>query len=155
MPGGSFEDRTGAVPLVHGSPHHPLLIDPTSAAPEGERAARATRKAAARSARLNAAVAGCGVVDGSAAEGSVAGDSAADAYGRAEPRGASTGAGADDELAHAERVPDADEMEDVDDKVREAQGMLIPTPPSAVELERHSLTHVPYAPWCATCVKSR
>eukprot|EP00972_Heterocapsa_arctica_P081905 12071325-Heterocapsa_arctica.AAC.1 len=33
--------------------------------------------------------------------------------------------------------------------------MLLPTPPSAVELERHTLTHVPYAPWCSTCVKSR
>eukprot|EP00972_Heterocapsa_arctica_P072977 10777235-Heterocapsa_arctica.AAC.1 len=33
--GGSFEDRSGTVP--HGSPHHPLLIDPTIAAPEGER----------------------------------------------------------------------------------------------------------------------
>eukprot|EP00972_Heterocapsa_arctica_P035633 5242807-Heterocapsa_arctica.AAC.1 len=46
-------------------------------------------------------------------------------------------------------------MDDMDDKVREARGMLLPTPPSAVELERHSLTHVPYAPWCSTCVKSR
>eukprot|EP00972_Heterocapsa_arctica_P053459 7873940-Heterocapsa_arctica.AAC.1 len=33
--------------------------------------------------------------------------------------------------------------------------MLVPTPPSATELERHALTHVPYAPWCSTCVKSR
>eukprot|EP00972_Heterocapsa_arctica_P060336 8898784-Heterocapsa_arctica.AAC.1 len=139
MPGGSFEDRTGAVPLVYGSPHHPLLIDPTSAAPEGERTARATRKAAARSVLLDTAVAGCGAAEGGAAEGSVAGGSAAGTYGEAEGQGVPTGA--DDELAHTERVPDADEMEDVDDKVREARGMLIRTPPSAVELERHSLTH--------------
>eukprot|EP00972_Heterocapsa_arctica_P093791 13835050-Heterocapsa_arctica.AAC.1 len=71
----------------------------------------------------------------------VAEDSAVDAYDEAE----------DDELAHAERVPDADEIEDMDDKVREPRGMLLPTPPSAVELKRHSLTHVPYAPWCSTC----
>eukprot|EP00972_Heterocapsa_arctica_P102023 15032832-Heterocapsa_arctica.AAC.1 len=31
-PDGSFEDRSGTMPLEYGSPHHPLLIDPTMAA---------------------------------------------------------------------------------------------------------------------------
>eukprot|EP00972_Heterocapsa_arctica_P099018 14611948-Heterocapsa_arctica.AAC.1 len=74
---------------------------------------------------------------GGLAEGRVAEGSAGDARGEAADRG-----DLDDELAHAERVLDADEMDDLDDKVREPRGMLLPTPPSAVELERHSLTHV-------------
>eukprot|EP00972_Heterocapsa_arctica_P038060 5602288-Heterocapsa_arctica.AAC.1 len=37
LPGGSFEDRTGTMPQEYGSPYHPLLIEPTIAAPEGER----------------------------------------------------------------------------------------------------------------------
>eukprot|EP00972_Heterocapsa_arctica_P048131 7097823-Heterocapsa_arctica.AAC.1 len=62
---------------------------------------------------------------GGLAEDRVAEGSAADAHGEA----------LDDKLAHAERVPEADEMDDMDDKVREPRGMLLPTPPSAVELE--------------------
>eukprot|EP00972_Heterocapsa_arctica_P071621 10580515-Heterocapsa_arctica.AAC.1 len=33
--------------------------------------------------------------------------------------------------------------------------MVMPTPPSAEEQERHALTHVPYARCCTTCVRSR
>eukprot|EP00972_Heterocapsa_arctica_P025539 3759760-Heterocapsa_arctica.AAC.1 len=39
--------------------------------------------------------------------------------------------------------------------MRKARGLVMPTPPSAEEQERHALTHVPYARWCTTWVESR
>eukprot|EP00972_Heterocapsa_arctica_P025081 3695304-Heterocapsa_arctica.AAC.1 len=42
-----------------------------------------------------------------------------------------------------------------DDKVQEPRGVPLPRAPSALEQERHTLMHVPYACWCSTCVTSR
>eukprot|EP00972_Heterocapsa_arctica_P069571 10279166-Heterocapsa_arctica.AAC.1 len=50
---------------------------------------------------------------------------------------------------------DYGEVELEDGRVREARGAPFPRAPSALAVERHALTHMPYMPWCSTCVRGR
>eukprot|EP00972_Heterocapsa_arctica_P102572 15117379-Heterocapsa_arctica.AAC.1 len=39
--------------------------------------------------------------------------------------------------------------------MREPRAAVLPRAPSALERERHALTHLPYAAWCPACVQGR
>eukprot|EP00972_Heterocapsa_arctica_P111454 16408734-Heterocapsa_arctica.AAC.1 len=48
-----------------------------------------------------------------------------------------------------------EKIEPEDGRVREVRGVPLPKAPSSLEVERHALVHVPYMPWCSTCVRGR
>ena len=45
--------------------------------------------------------------------------------------------------------------DEIDEVMREAEHLKFPPIPSVEEYKKHKLTHVPFKPWCPTCVKAQ